>query len=92
MRPAHLKSPSKALLMQSRLPRVVRVNVAVAIHSALLYAAATWPLLSAPQRKKFAVRYYSPLRKAVDGHWVPDVQSRPISWDEVLYRAKTANL
>ena len=82
------KSLSKAILMQSRLPRVVRVNVATAIHSALLYAAATWPQLSAPQRKKFAVRYYSPLRKAVDGHWVPDVQSRPISWDEVLYRAK----
>ena len=79
---------SKTVLMQSRLPRVVRVNVATAIHSALLYAAATWPQLSAPQRKKCAVRYYSSLRKAVDGHWVPDIQSRPISWDEVFYRAK----
>ena len=46
------KSLSKAILMQSRLPRVVRVNVATAIQSALLYAAATWPQLSAPQRKK----------------------------------------
>ena len=24
----------------------------------------------------------------MDGHWVPDIQSRPISWDEVLYRAR----
>ena len=46
------KSLSKSILMQSRLPRAVRVNVATAIHSALLYAAATWPQLSAPQQKK----------------------------------------
>ena len=24
----------------------------------------------------------------MDGHWVPEMQSRPISWDEVLYRAR----
>ena len=37
------KSLSKTILMHARLPRAVRVNVATAIHSALLYAAATWP-------------------------------------------------
>ena len=62
--------------------------MATAIHSSLLYAAATWPKLSASQRRNISIRYYSPLRKAVDGHWVPDIQTRPISWDEVLFRAK----
>ena len=46
------KSLSKTILMQSRLPRAVRVNVATAIHSALLCAAATWPQVSAPQRER----------------------------------------
>ena len=62
--------------------------MATAIHSSLLYAAATWPKLSASQRRKIAIRYYSPLKKAVDGHWVPDIQTRAISWDEVLFRAE----
>ena len=37
------KSLSTTILMQPRLPRAARVNVATAIHSSLLYAAATWP-------------------------------------------------
>ena len=56
----------------------------------------TQPLLGhsgpAPQRRNIAVRYYSPLRKAVDGHWAPDIQPRPTSWDEVLYRAKRPSI
>ena len=62
------KSLSKSILLQSRLPRSVRVNVATAIHSSLLYAAATWPKLTASQRRKIAIRYFISLRQAVDGH------------------------
>ena len=53
-----------------------------------MYAATTWPSLSASQRRKFAVRYYSPLRKAVDGSWAAEVQPHPLTWDEVLSRAQ----
>ena len=37
------KSLPKSIIMQFLLPRVLRVNVATAIHSSLLYDPATWP-------------------------------------------------
>ena len=42
-----------------------------------------WPSLSAPQRNKLAVRYYNPLRKAVDGAWSSSRPQRPMGWREV---------
>ena len=39
------------------------------------------------QRRKLAIRYNSPIRKAVDGCWVADFQLHAFSWDEVLVRA-----
>ena len=58
---------SRGLLRLSRFSKVVRVNTASAVSASLLYAAALWPKLSLVQLRKLATRYYSPIRKAVDG-------------------------
>jgi hypothetical protein len=79
---------SRRLLCQSRLPQSIRVNLATAVQASLLYAAATWPALSATQQRKLAVRCYNPLRKAVNGAWSVDHQRRPMCWDEILAWSK----
>ena len=78
---------ARAVCGHARCPRGLRVGVAVAIQASLLYAASTWPRLSAAQRRRLAVRYYSPLRRAVDGSWSAARGSPPCSWSEVLHRA-----
>ena len=50
---------ARAVCGQARCPRGLQVGVAVAIQASLLYAASTWPRLSAAQRRRLAVRYYS---------------------------------
>ena len=48
--------------------------------------------MTSQQQRNVAVCYYSPLRKAVDGVWVSDMQQCPISWDEDSVRAKRPSL
>ena len=43
----------RAVCSQTKFKHSVRVNIAAGIHSALLYAAATWPNLTLPQLKIF---------------------------------------
>ena len=66
---------------------VLRVGVAVAIQASLLNGASTWPCLSAVRRRRLAVRYCSPLRRAVDGSWSAARGSPPCPWSEVLHCA-----
>ena len=54
----------------------------------MLYAAATWPSLSVPQKKQLDIRNYSPLRKAVDGSWSTKRKERPLGWREDLVLAQ----
>ena len=83
---------SSVVLCQSKFPVTIRVDIATAVQSALLYAAATWTALSTSQRHKIAVRYYSPFRKAVDGGWTKLLPRKPMCWDEVSAQAQRPKL
>ena len=42
---------ARDMCAQSKMPQLIRVNIAGAIQASLLYAATTWPSLSVPQKK-----------------------------------------
>jgi hypothetical protein len=74
----------KAVCSQGKLLQSSRVNVAIGIQLALLYAAASWPALSFSHMKKISVKYFGPLRRAVGGSWTKGHPQRPMGWDDIL--------
>ena len=65
----------------------LRLAVASAIHSSLLYASIMWPKLPCAVYRALAATYVPPLRKAVNRQWPPKRPGRPLGRDEVLLHA-----
>ena len=65
----------------------LRLAVASAIHSSLLYASIMWPKFPCAVYRALAAAYAPPLRKAVNRQWPPKRPGRPLGRDEVLLRA-----
>ena len=59
-----------------------------AIHTSLLYAAATWETLTPPQMDTFSVAYVSPVRRAVGGAWCPKQNVKPMARREAMTKAE----